>query len=123
MQIPSDAATRGKVDFLEGLWRSQRGLVDNNTGEALTQYYRFDINGQGETIIRRADGSECRAPAVGSFQDGQLVLEEQGDLTCPDGRIYDRSHIQCVRTASGLTSCDGVNPDGSRYRVGLEEQQ
>ncbi|WP_445682644.1 hypothetical protein [Radicibacter daui] len=123
MQIPPDAAAEGNVAFLEGLWRSQRGLIDNSTGEALTQYYRFGADGQGETIIRRADGSECKAPAVGSFRNGQLVLEEQGNLTCPDGRTYDQSHIQCGRTASGLTSCDGINPDGSHYRVGLENPQ
>lgn len=121
MQIPPDAAQKGDVTFLDGLWRSRRGLIDNSTGEELTQYYRFGQNGTGETVVRRADGSECKAPARGTFKNGQLVLEEEGNLVCPDGRTYDRSQTQCDRTASGVTTCYGVNPDGSRYRVGLEK--
>jgi hypothetical protein len=121
MQIPPDAAQKGDVTFLDGLWRSRRGLIDNSTGEELTQYYRFGQNGTGETVVRRSDGTECKAPARGAFKNGQLVLEEEGNLVCPDGRTYDRSQTQCDRTASGVTTCYGVNPDGSRYRVGLEK--
>ena len=71
--------------------------------------------------MRRSDAVECRAPARGRFVDGQLVLEEDGSLTCPDGRTYDPSVTECTRTASGITACRGINPDGSGYRVGLDK--
>ena len=121
LEIPSEAARTGDVGFLDGQWRSRRGLVDTVTGEPLEQLYRFGPDGTGETIVRRSDGVECRAPARGRFVDGQLVLEEDGSLTCPDGRTYDPSVTECTRTASGITACRGVNPDGSGYRVGLDK--
>lgn len=121
LEIPPDAPRSGDVGFLDGEWRSQRGLVDNVTGEPLQQRYRFGKDGAGETIVRRSDGVECRAPARGRFEGGRLVLEEEGSLTCPDGRTYDRATTSCERTASGVTVCRGVNPDGSGYRVGLEK--
>ena len=121
LEIPPGAAGSGDVGFLDGQWRSQRGLVDNVTGESLEQRYRFGKDGAGEAIVRRSDGVECRGPVRGRFVDGKLVLEEEGSLTCPDGRTYDRAVTRCERTASGLTVCRGLNPDGSGYRVGLEK--
>lgn len=121
LEIPPEAARSGDVGFLDGTWRSQRGLVDNVTGESLEQRYRFGKDGAGEAIVRRSDGVECRGPVRGRFVDGRLVLEEEGSLTCPDGRTYDRAVTRCERTASGVTVCRGVNPDGSGYRVGLEK--
>lgn len=121
LEIPPEAASSGDVGFLDGLWRSQQGLVDNVTGEALEQRYRFGSDGTGEAVVRRSDGVECRGPVRGRFVDGRLVLEEEGSLTCPDGRTYDPSVTRCERTASGLTVCRGANPDGTGYRVELEK--
>lgn len=121
LEIPPDAARGGGLGFLEGLWQSRRGLVDHVTGEELIQEYRLDGRGGGEVIVRRADGVECRGAVQGGFDGGKLVLREQGDIACPDGRSYSRSETQCERLASGLTYCRGVNPDGSGYRVGLDK--
>ncbi len=123
MEIPPDAAQRGDVGFLDGQWKSRRGLVDQLDGKPLEQFYRFDGQGKGETVVRRSDGVECKAPAEARFDGGKLTVEEKGSPTCPDGRSYGGSRTECERTATGVTVCRGVNPDGSGYRVGLDKVQ
>ena len=123
MEIPPDAAGRGDVGFLDGQWKSRRGLVDQLDGKPLEQFYRFDGQGKGETVVRRSDGVECKAPAEARFDGGKLTVEEKGSPTCPDGRSYGGSRTECERTATGVTVCRGVNPDGSGYRVGLDKVQ
>lgn len=123
MEIPPEAAARGDVGFLDGQWKSRKGLVDQQDGKPLEQFYRFDEKGKGETVVRRADGVECKAPAEARFDGTKLTVEEKGSPTCPDGRSYGSSRTECERTAAGATVCRGVNPDGSGYRVGLDKVQ
>jgi hypothetical protein len=123
LQIPPDAAKTGSTGFIGGEWRSDKGLVDQVTKQPLQQAYRFDPQGNGEVVIRRADGVECRATAQARMQGGQLSINELGDPRCPDGRTFSRSKTECARTPSGQTVCQGRNADGSTYRVGIERQQ
>jgi hypothetical protein len=123
LQIPPDAAKTGNTGFIGGEWRSDKGLVDQVTKQPLQQAYRFDPQGNGEVVIRRADGVQCRAAARARMQGGQLSIDELGDPRCPDGRTFSRSQTECMRTPSGQTVCQGRNADGSTYRVGIERQQ
>ena len=93
------------------------------TKQPLRQAYRFDPKGDGEVVIRRPDGIECRAAAQARMQGGQLSINELADPRCPDGRTFSRSKTECMRTPSGQTVCQGRNADGSTYRVGIERQQ
>ena len=123
LQIPPDAAKTGNTGFVGGEWRSDKGLIDQVTKQPLQQAYRFDPKGDGEVVIRRPDGVECRAAAQARMQGGQLSINELGDPRCPDGRTFRRSTTECMRTPSGQTVCQGRNADGSTYRVGIERQQ
>ena len=123
LQIPPDAAKTGNTGFVGGEWRSDKGLIDQVTKQPLQQAYRFDPKGDGEVVIRRPDGVECRAAAQARMQGGQLSINELGDPQCPDGRTFRRSKTECMRTPSGQTVCQGRNVDGSTYRVGIERQQ
>jgi hypothetical protein len=123
LQIPPDAAKTGNTGFVGGEWRSDKGLIDQVTKQPLQQAYRFDPKGDGEVVIRRPDGVECRAAAQARMQGGQLSINELGDPQCPDGRTFRRSKTECMRTPSGQTVCQGRNADGSTYRVGIERQQ
>lgn len=123
LQIPPDAAKTGNTGFVGGEWRSDKGLIDQVTKQPLRQAYRFDPKGDGEVVIRRPDGVECRAAAQARMQGGQLSINELADPRCPDGRTFSRSKTECMRTPSGQTVCQGRNADGSTYRVGIERQQ
>lgn len=122
LALPTPSADgSANLAFLEGLWRSRQGLVDRKTGQPVEQFYRFDRSGRGEIVIRRADGSECRAPAQAKVQNNALSVEELANALCPDGASYDRSRTQCRRQADGRTVCNGTNSDGSTYSVGIEK--
>lgn len=122
LALPTPSADgSANLAFLEGLWRSRQGLVDRKTGQPVEQFYRFDRGGRGEIVIRRADGSECRAPAQAKVQNNALSVEELANALCPDGASYDRSRTECKRLADGRTVCNGTNSDGSTYRVGIEK--
>ena len=122
LDIPSDAAGRNDLSFLEGQWRSGQGLVDQIDGQPLEQIYRFDRHGKGEVVIRRADGMECRAPAEASFDGPRLQVRELDDPRCPDGQSYGRVTTRCDRDAAGRTVCRSSNAEGSTYVVPIEQQ-
>lgn len=121
LDIPPEAATKGDVGFMDGQWRSGQGLVDQADGKPLDQYYQFDKTGKGEVVVKRADGTECRAPAQAKFSGKNLVVEEQADVRCADGRTYGKSTTTCTRDAKGNTVCRGKNPDGSTYAVPVQK--
>jgi hypothetical protein len=121
LDIPPDAAAKGDVGFMDGQWRSGAGLVDQADGKPLDQYYRFDKNGKGEVVVKRANGTECKAPAQATFNGKNLTVEETSDVRCADGRTYGKSTTTCTRDAKGNTVCKGKNPDGTTYAVPVQK--
>ncbi|MGB0695776.1 MAG: hypothetical protein ACPGOY_09005 [Rhodospirillaceae bacterium] len=103
----------GDVGFMQGQWSNRSGLVDRQ-GRPVEQTYEFDDSGQGQSVIRRADGSRCTAPAQARMADGRLVITEGGNLVCPDGEQFQKSETVCERDASGQTQCKG---DGYSVRI------
>ena len=117
---PAALAGGGGVGFMKGNWKSTTGLYDETTRQPLAQAYRFGADGSGQAVIRRPDGVECTAPATAKMVDGALVVEEQADPRCPDGRSFGRSRTRCT-AAGGTTTCQGENADGSTFKVGIEK--
>lgn len=117
---PNGGGSAGETPapFMEGEWRSRSGLTDEN-GKPLDQRYEFDDNGQGQSVIRRSDGTRCTAPAEARMRDGKLVMVEKSDLTCPDGQTFRRSETVCERGADGKTRCKG---DGFDVRIERNKQ-
>lgn len=123
LAIPGNAAAgsgQAPAGFLAGRWRSQSGLVDQDTGAKLNQTYQFDKDGQGRSVVRRSNGMECSAPATAVMQGGKLVVQEMGNLTCPDGQAFEKSTTTCTRDASGQTRCTGANAGGTGYEVKID---
>ncbi|MGB1212232.1 MAG: SrfA family protein [Pikeienuella sp.] len=109
----ANGADGAPAPFMEGEWRSRSGLTDEN-GKPLDQRYEFDDKGQGQSVIRRSDGTRCTAPAEAVMRNGKLVMVEKSDPTCPDGQKFKRSETVCERDASGKTRCKG---DGFDVRI------
>ena len=121
LAIPDGAAGgSGPADFLQGRWRSRSGLVDEATGVSLDQSYQFDQGGRGRSVVRRADGVECSAPAEARMENGQLKVKELENLRCPDGQQFEKTETACTRDAQGQTRCSGAYQGGKKFDVQID---
>jgi hypothetical protein len=102
---------------MRGKWISRSALSDEQ-GNRLDQIYQFDEYGKGLSVIRRADGAECTAPAEARMEDGRLRITEQANPTCPDGQQFKSSETACEVDASGRTRCKGNGYDVQIERAG-----
>lgn len=115
--IPDDAQD-GAAGFMSGSWRSDSGLVDNHNQKVILEY-KFDNDGKGEAVIRRANGVTCRAPATANVQGGKLQVEELANFKCDDGSAFQKSRTVCTRDATGRAECIGTYAGGRGYEVDL----
>jgi hypothetical protein len=122
MKMPDDPNAQKKMGFLEGDWKAGEGLVDKRTREPLDLGFKFGKDGQGEVTVRRPDGSTCSGTVLGRMSGGKLGIEGRQEIPCSNGGSYAAPKIECAKERDGQTQCYGVNPDGSRYYMGMQRQ-
>ncbi|PWC40180.1 hypothetical protein TSO221_25755 [Azospirillum sp. TSO22-1] len=120
MVIPEQARKEGRVDFLEGRWRSRTGLTETDTGRPVAVDYAFDRQGQGTLTIRRDDGSECRGRAQATMRGGQLHIDGLDDPRCPDGTRFNRSQVECRVGEGGRAVCHGRHANNKTFNVEMQ---
>jgi hypothetical protein len=119
---PPGGADPKKMDFLEGQWRAGEGLVDKRTQQPLDLGFQFNKDGQGEVTVRQPDGTTCKGPVQGRMSGGKLGIEGNQSIPCSNGSAYGAPKIECTKESNGQTQCFGINPDGSRYFMGMKRQ-
>lgn len=123
LTIPKEAARKGSTDFLNGQWQSVTGLQDSSGNPVQLQY---DFKGkEGMARLKRSVGGkemECTAPVTSSFSGSKLVIDQAGDIRCPDGSSIQRSKVECATDPQGHAVCKGKNPDGSDYNVRITKK-
>ncbi|QJD29693.1 SrfA family protein [Methylococcus geothermalis] len=123
LTIPKEAARQGSTDFLNGQWHSVTGLQDSSGNPVQLEY---DFKGkEGMARLKRSVGGkamECTAPVTSSFSGSKLVIDQAGDIRCPDGSSIQRSKVECTTDPQGHAVCKGKNPDGSDYNVRITKK-
>ncbi|WP_367026525.1 SrfA family protein [Methylococcus sp. ANG] len=123
LTIPKEAARQGSTDFLNGQWHSVTGLQDSSGNPVQLEY---DFKGtEGMARLKRSVGGkemECTAPVTSSFSGSKLVIDQAGDIRCPDGSSIQRSKVECATDPQGHAVCKGKNPDGSDYNVRITKK-
>lgn len=122
LKVPKDAAAADKLNFLEGKWKAGEGLLDNQTKQPLDMSFNFNKDGKGEITMRRQDGSSCTGAVQGKMTAGKLGIEGNQSIPCTNGTSYAPPKIECTKDSSGQTQCFGINPNGSRYFMGVQRQ-
>jgi len=122
MKVPDDPNAAKKMDFLEGGWKAGEGLVDKKTQTPLDLSFKFGKDGKGEVTLKRADGSTCSGTVQGKMNGGKLGIDGNQAIPCSGGGSYGAPKIECAKERDGQTQCYGVNPDGSRYSMGMQRQ-
>ncbi|MDD2769115.1 MAG: SrfA family protein [Methylococcus sp.] len=123
LTIPLNAAKQGSTEFMNGQWRSVTGLQDTSGNPVQLEY---DFKGkEGMARLKRSVGGkemECTAPVTSSFSGSKLVIDQAGDIRCPDGSSIQRSKVECATDPQGHAVCKGKNPDGSDYNVRITKK-
>jgi hypothetical protein len=122
LKLPAEPGTAAGMDFLLGDWKAGEGLVDKNTKAPLDLSMKFGPGGRGEMTVRRPDGTACTGAVQGRMEGGHLTVEGNRSVPCVDGGSYGAPKIECGRTSTGETQCEGVNRDGSRYFVDMRRR-
>jgi hypothetical protein len=122
LKLPDDPKQANKMDFLEGGWRAGEGLYDRQSGQPLDLSFKFGKDGQGEVTLRRPDGTTCSGAVQGRMSAGKLSIQGNQQIPCSSGAPYGAPRIECAKERGGQTECYGVNPDGSRYYMGMQKQ-
>jgi len=115
---PQDTKSPPGVGFLEGRWKADP-LADAKTNQPIEPSFSFDKQGKGEITLRRADGSTCKGAVSGTMNGGKLSIAGSQRIPCSNGDAYPAPKIECTKAAGGKTQCFGVNPDGSKYYMGI----
>jgi hypothetical protein len=103
------------LSFLKGRWKAGEGLVDRQSGQPLEIALEFGKDGKGEMLLRKPDGTQCKAAVRADMMTDRLGISGQDRLACPDGSSYPAPKVECRLTRDAQTECAGLNPDGSRY--------
>jgi hypothetical protein len=122
LQVPPEPRAAASLDFLLGDWKAGEGLFDKNTKAPLDVSMKFGPGGRGEMTVRRPDGTACTGAVQGRMDGGRLTVEGDRSVPCVDGGSYGAPKIECSRTSTGETQCQGVNRDGSRYFVDMRRR-
>ncbi len=122
LTIPPEALEQGNVDFLNGRWSSNSGLIDHETGRPVRLDYDFK-DGKGEVSLRRSDGTECRGQAGANISQQRLVIADRNQLRCPDGQIFKPPTVDCAVGTSGRAECKGRYESGSAFPVEIHQAE
>ncbi len=117
--IPPEAVRDGSTDFLNGRWRSDAGLMDR-TGRPIDVEYEFR-DGEGVARYNRSDGVVCQGPTSASMKGSRLVINDRGNITCPDGVRFRKSRVECNVGQEGLADCQGSYATGENFSVGMTQ--
>lgn len=118
--IPEEARRQGRVDFLEGNWRSRTDLYETRSGQPVVVDYSFDRKGGGTLTIRQKNGVVCQGPAQARMQDGRLTIDGLNDPKCSDGSAFTRSRIDCTVGEGGRAACQGRHANGRTFQVDMQ---
>ncbi|MDR1577327.1 MAG: hypothetical protein LBT86_03715 [Deltaproteobacteria bacterium] len=101
MVIPEGAAETGDFSFLEGCWASSSDSLFNvETELPIIVKYCFDKSGHAKVSLDETDASgnfvqTCFGEASTSFEGNGVVIAENVNRACPDGRTYSKFVMSC----------------------------
>ncbi|MGH8612545.1 MAG: hypothetical protein ACREYF_11045, partial [Gammaproteobacteria bacterium] len=119
--IPPEASEKGSTEFLNGQWKATSNLQNSSGLPIQVEYQLKGGQGTAKLVLKGQGGQEqtCTAPVQAMMKGGNLVIDEQQAVVCPDGTNLGRSHVECLNDSMGQAKCEGTNPDGSTYPISM----
>ena len=89
------------------------GLRDEKHRTPIKMNFKWNGDGTGEEVIRKADGTECRGPVMASRTGGNVSISPSGSIACTDGSSFRAQKIDCHADSSGNSRC-AMSGNGGR---------
>ena len=89
------------------------GLRDEKHRAPIKMNFKWNGDGTGEEVIRKADGTECRGPVMASRTGGNVSISPSGSIACTDGSSFRAQKIDCHADSSGNSRC-AMSGNGGR---------
>lgn len=118
--IDADAWRSGDVSLLEGCWTLNSNYQVTNVQTGVVSTFDewtmcFDAEGGGSQTMAATNGTTCSGSVNGNFDaSGRLAMTEPGNLQCSDNTFIYQRNLACTLSASGLASCEVVQPELNR---------
>ena len=107
------------MDFLNGRWQADSGLMDKQ-GRPVKLEYDFK-DGKGNVRIKRNDGTVCSGTVEASMKNSELTFSDNEIIKCPSGRSYKPAKVKCKVNANNKTVCEGSYSGGEHFNMGINK--
>ncbi len=119
LAIPDDPAQQNSMDFLNGRWQANSGLMDKQ-GRPVNLEYEFK-DGKGNVRIKRNDGSVCSGAVEATRKGKELAFSDQESIKCQGGGSYRPAKVKCKVDAGGETVCEGAYSSGDSFKMDIKK--
>jgi hypothetical protein len=113
--IPDDPKN---LDFLEGCWISDAGLVDHASDLPVTYKYCFDGSGEADVSVDQFDSkgklrNTCVGRGVATMDGNTLRIKDRGTI-CSENEGYVPTTVICQAAEEGKPAVCTVQSEGGR---------
>jgi len=115
LEIPKNSVENKSLDFLDGSWQANSGLMDAQ-GRPVNLEYDFK-GGKGNVRIRKNDGTVCTGKVVASMNGSELGFSDTGKIKCPNGKSFQPAKVQCKVNSANQTVCEGSYENGAKFNM------
>ncbi len=121
LEIPKNPAENKSLDFLDGSWQANSGLMDAQ-GRPVNLEYNFK-DGKGSVKIRKNDGTVCSGKVEASMKDSELGFSDTGTIKCPNGKSFQPAKVQCKVNSANQTICEGSYKNGAKFNMDVTKSE
>lgn len=120
LEIPKSPIPNQSLDFLNGHWRANSGLMDAQ-GRPVNVEYDFK-DGKGNVKIKKNDGTVCSGKVEASMKNSELSFSDTGKIVCPDGKSFQPAKVKCKINDSNQTVCEGSYKNGESFNMDVSKE-
>jgi len=119
LAIPDESSEQDSVDFLNGRWQANSGLMDEQ-GRPVDLEYEFN-DGKGHVRIKKNDGSTCSGAVEAKRNGSELTFSDQEAIKCQNGESYQPAKVKCTINSDKKTICGGAYSSGDSFDMDINK--
>ncbi len=119
LMIPDESSQQDSMDFLNGRWQANSGLMDEQ-GRPVDLEYEFN-DGEGHVRIKKNDGSICSGAVEAKRNGSELTFSDQEAIKCQNGESYQPAKVKCTINSDKQTICGGAYSSGDSFNMDINK--